>query len=592
MLFPFLPSIQAFTLSDESTDLKSGVSELVEQALSLQTKSFQDGIRLSVDSVFRRFPGLANDEQAQLAVLYQDFRLGPPAEQHERLRNLVAKFPERALDLKRQVDFGIIVDSVIGDQSTFGKTIGLGATKPLPGTDSGSNCEPLLKESPITIGRFQVVRLIGHGGMGSVYLADDRELDRQVAIKIPRYASSLSDRERQKFVQEAKIVGGLNHPYLMDVFDIGKWNHGFYLVSRFADAGDLSKWLVDHEGPHPAAKVVELMCSITSAVAHCHQRGIIHFDLKPANILFQSPSNPDDEVYFPGIPKVADFGLARICEKNDLATQTSAVFGTLLYMAPEQIESQHRRLGASTDVFALGVILFELLTGRHPFAADTAIEMMDRIRGGCPAADIKKLDVPKPLQEICRNCLATAPEDRYPSAYELHRDLQKFSNGESLHGHRFSRWKQLRRWMEMPQRIPQAAAACLTGNVVILMGFLGALAVKSMPDSPIPGPLSEFLLDFAKLAVFPHLPMIYVSWRVMRGSKRWHWINLAFSMILVGLVATSLIAGQSPVRAYNADPFTFWMVHVIIFSIAVYLLAIQLIAVPAMIRQHRDRKRD
>ncbi|MEM6471441.1 MAG: serine/threonine-protein kinase [Planctomycetota bacterium] len=454
------------------------------------------------------------------------------------------------------------------------------------GEGEASNTLSTESQLPNNIGRFQIVGLIGHGGMGSVYLANDVELDRKVAIKIPRYPSGLTEEEERRLVSEAQIAGRLDHPHLIDVFEIGRWENRFFMVLRYADGGDLRKWLEKQNERLAIDVIVNLLCSITSAVAHCHQNGIVHFDLKPANILFSS-KGPQSNDHFPGTAMVADFGLAKICERNDLVTATSSVFGTLQYMAPEQIEGRRQLLGFQTDVFSLGVILFELLAGEHPFAASSALEMVDRIRLGRSNNALDKLRVPTHLKEICRTCLATNVEDRYPTAVELHRDLIDFRDGKPISTHRYSKMKRFRRWMELEPRIPQAAVACLIGNLAILLGFLGAMLLKLMPDNPIPGDTRDFVIDAMKLILFPHAPMMLMSFRVLQGHPKWQWGNIMLCIVMIALVVISMVTRRSPIEAYNGEPFTFWMIHIVIFAIGFSMLLMQLLSLPAMIRRRR-----
>lgn len=562
-------------MSSVNNDSDIARPQALTDALALQTKAHDEGCRLGAREIFRRFSDWAKDPGFQLAVIYHEYRLCEPSGRAECLETLTKEFPERATELKRQLQFGAFIDSYLGTTNGIGHS-------------SGHSTDDLTEESldlPESIGRFEILRLIDHGGMGSVFLALDLAMEREVAIKLPRNLSRLSSKEQNRLLKEAQIAGQLDHPHLVDVLEVGRWGSGFYLVSRFADQGNLAQWMQAHPGPHPSDQVIALMQCVCSAVAHCHQRQIVHCDLKPANILFASDSGRGDSLSsFPGTPKVGDFGLARIGERSEASTQTSGLFGTLPYMAPEQIACQEHELGAAADVFALGVILYELLTGRHPFHAETAIELFDRMRLGTPDPMPQPSSVPADIREVCSRCLAPLDE-RYPSVVELHQDICSYAEGKPIQKYRRSWIKQLQRSTQRPQRIPQAAIACIAGNLAIMTALLGAPLLKLIPGTPIPGTFNELMMDVSKLVLFPHLPMLLVSWFIMRGKTRWTWGNLALNLAMLFLVSLSFAQGKSPVNAYNHDPFTFLMVHLVIFGIAIAMLALQLVAVPALMKK-------
>lgn len=541
----------------------------------MQTEAHAKGNCIRSQEVFRQFADWAEDPEFQIAVIYHEYRLCEPSDRAARLESLVREFPQRAAALKRQLRFGTFIDSYLGTPTGFDH----------PSDHQQDDLPGVAEALPENIGRFEILRLIDHGGMGSVFLALDLAMEREVAVKLPRNLNSLSSKEQQLLLKEAQIAGQLDHPHLIDVFEVGRWGDGFYLVSRFADQGNLSQWMQANPGPHLSDQVVALMQRVCSAVAHCHQRQIVHFDLKPANILFSSSGGQECSLpYFSGTPKVGDFGLARIGDRMEASTQSSGLFGTLPYMAPEQIVCQEHDLGPAADVFALGVIFYELLSGRHPFESSSVVEMFDRIRFGRHDQIPKKLSVPKDVREICERCLSPLDE-RYQSVVELHQDICRYVEGNPIQQHRRSWIKRIQRSTERPERVPQAAIASITGNLAIMTGLLGGPMLKLIPGTPIPGTFNGIMLDAGKLMLFPHLPMLVVSFFIMRGRTRWTWGNLALNAVLLLLVSASLVRGESPVRAYNEDPFTFLMVHLVIFGIALAMFALQLVAVPAILKK-------
>ena len=284
---------------------------------------------------------------------------------------------------------------------------------------------------------------------------------------------------------------------------------------------------------------------------------------------------------------MADFGLARFTERGEMTTQSSGVVGTLAYMAPEQFDGRREEIGPRSDVYSLGLIFFELLTGHHPFQASNFWGMFDRMRLGSPDPIAKVLAVPSPLREICQRCLEAEPEQRYGSASELHGDLKDYLSGDPISNHKRRRGRRLLRWSQRPQRITQAASACLVGNLAVLQGLVGAPLLKLNAANPIPGTMQELVWDISKLVVFPHLPMLFFSVLVLRGRFRWQWGNLVFSICMLALVSGTFASGRSPVRAYDSEPLSFLLVHLIILGIAISMLAMQLVALPALLKEHR-----
>jgi formylglycine-generating enzyme required for sulfatase activity/predicted Ser/Thr protein kinase len=270
--------------------------------------------------------------------------------------------------------------------------------------------EPL----PERFGRYPVLSLLGHGGFGSVYLARDEELGRPVAIKVPHRGVLRGPAQVESFRAEARNAARLVHPNIVRVYDVG--NHGEgepFVVFEYIDGRDLAK-ILKSQRPSPAT-VAGLMARVAEAAHHAHSAGLVHRDLKPSNILVDRR----------GIPHVADFGLALREDAQQL--MTGEVAGTPAFMAPEQVRGETHRLDRRTDVWALGVILYQALTGRRPFRGKNRARTFKRVLGLDPTP-LRQLDgaIPRELERICLKCLAKRMTDRYETAAELADDLDRW----------------------------------------------------------------------------------------------------------------------------------------------------------------------
>ena len=272
--------------------------------------------------------------------------------------------------------------------------------------------------SRILAGRYSLQGLIGRGGMADVELAHDQVLDRQVAVKIlhTRYSDDPSFRER--FKREARAAASLNHPNMVAVYDTGDEDGRPFIVMEYV-AGRSLKEVLQREGVLPQ-RAAEIASDAALALHYAHERGLVHRDVKPANIMVSSE----------GVVKVTDFGIARAVNAETV-TQTAAVFGTAAYIAPEQ--AQGLDVDARTDVYSLGVVLYEMLTGRQPFSADSAVALAykhvseDPVRPG----EINP-EITPALEAVVLKAMAKNPANRYQSAREFHDDIQRAARGERV----------------------------------------------------------------------------------------------------------------------------------------------------------------
>jgi tetratricopeptide (TPR) repeat protein len=308
---------------------------------------------------------------------------------------------------------------------------------------------------------YTLVRELGRGGMGVVYLAQQLRLNRSVAVKMPPVG--LGDEEWLRFRTEAEAAARLQHPHIVQVHETGEHQGRPYLVMELVEGGSLAQKLA--QAPLAARPAAELLETLARAIHYAHERGVIHRDLKPANVLLTAD----------GTPKVSDFGLAkrlteplsREGEPPGPRTQTGAILGTPSYMAPEQAAGRGKEAGPATDVYALGAVLYECLTGRPPFRGATALETTEQVLHDDPVS-LRKLQpgVPRDLETVCLKCLAKEPPRRYASAALLADDLRRQLDGKPVTARPVSRAERVWRWA---RRKPRDATLVVFGLLALLL---------------------------------------------------------------------------------------------------------------------------
>ncbi|MGI9472279.1 MAG: protein kinase domain-containing protein [Rubripirellula sp.] len=277
-------------------------------------------------------------------------------------------------------------------------------------------------ETPPNLGRYRIESLLGRGGMGSVYLAHDSQLDRRVALKVPKFEANANSKLVDRFYREARSAANLSHPNLCPVFDVGEFEGTHYIAMALIKGQPLSSY-VNADKPLPERSVAGIVRKVALAMQEAHSSGIIHRDLKPANIMIDHRKEPI----------VMDFGLACPEDIGDDSrlTQDGALLGSPAYMSPEQLRGHQDAIGPCSDVYSLGVVLYELLSGRLPFGGTgSTVAMIGQIlTEPAPALETLRPDLDPRLIKICSKAMAKSVDDRYRSMEDLATDLGRFLQG-------------------------------------------------------------------------------------------------------------------------------------------------------------------
>ena len=281
-------------------------------------------------------------------------------------------------------------------------------------------------------GDYELLEEIARGGMGVVFKARQTSLNRIVAVKMILSGQLASPEDVQRFRTEAEAAAQLDHPGIVPIYEVGVHEGQHYFAMGFVEGASLAARVSD--GPLPPREAAEIVCTVAVAVQYAHDHGVIHRDLKPGNVLLDKD----------GKPRVTDFGLAKLIENGSDLTGTGQILGTPSYMAPELAASQGNAAGPTVDVYALGAILYEMLTGRPPFRGETALETLDQVRSAEPIPPHRlRPGMPRELETICLKCLHKDSARRYAGAGALAEDLGRYLEGRPIQARPAGAWERL-----------------------------------------------------------------------------------------------------------------------------------------------------
>jgi tetratricopeptide (TPR) repeat protein/tRNA A-37 threonylcarbamoyl transferase component Bud32 len=416
---------------------------LIKLLLKHQRNAWRRGEPVAVETYLAQQPLLMADAQAILDLIYNEIVLREEVGESPRLEEYVSRFPRLTHELELQFE----VEKAIQNESSVNIEGGLT-------TIVGHVPIPILTVLPVVSG-YEIFGELGRGGMGVVYKARQLRLNRIVALKMILAGDNATPESALRFMAEAESIARLHHPNIVQIFAFGDCGGRPYFEMEYVAGGSLSDCLGGKSWPpRDAARLVE---TLARAIHEAHQMGIVHRDLKPANILLSAD----------GIPKIADFGLAKCLDIETGLTRTEWIVGSPSYMAPEQAGPGATPIGPAADVYSLGAILYQLLTGRPPFQAATVLETLEQVRFDQPMAPSRlRPKLPRDLVTICLKCLEKEPQGRYSSAAALAEDLRRFEAGETIRARPVGVPQRLWRWC---RREPALASLALT----LLAGFIG-----------------------------------------------------------------------------------------------------------------------
>lgn len=349
--------------------------------------------------------------------------------------DLVADHPELRQTLEFLDEIDRLAPPLTDIESPSGKGVHSDFTL-TPKLRPGSGTAPVVVPVDSSdFGDYQLINEIGRGGMGVVYKARQKSLDRLVAVKMILASHLASTEQIERFFTEAKAAAKVAHPNIVGIHEIGQQHGQHYFVMEHIEGPSLAELVA--QGPLESESAAECVAKVARAIHHLHMQGIVHRDLKPSNILIDSKNEPH----------VTDFGLAKTLMAASQMTHPGAIVGTPSYMSPEQASGRLDHVGPLSDVYSLGALLYELITGRPPYRESTPLDTLVQVLEAEPRLPSElNRRIPRDLEMICLRCLEKVPEQRYESAAALADDLERFLKGEVIEARPPSILLRVRRW--------------------------------------------------------------------------------------------------------------------------------------------------
>jgi tetratricopeptide (TPR) repeat protein len=419
---------------------------------------WQRGDHVRVEQYLEQRPELRSHPEALLDLIYYEIVLREESGETPAPAEYLERFPLFETELRQLFD----VHRALGTDWL--------AAAPTP-TEIVAGPAPRVvgrpTPGPAAGPRYEILAELGRGGMGVVHKARQTGLNRLVAVKTILAGVHAGPQELARFKAEAEAVARLQHPNIIQIHAVEEQDDLPCLVLELAEGGSLQRQM--ESGPQPFARAAGLVEALARAVHYAHQRGVIHRDLKPSNVLLAAD----------GTPKITDFGLAKLLDGQPGPTSTGGLLGTPDYMSPEQAAGKGKQTGPATDVYALGAMLYEMLTGRPPFKGSSVLETLVQVRAQDPTAPGRlRPQCPRDLETVCLKCLEKDPARRYLTAEALADDLRRFLNHEPILARPVSPWRRAAKWA---RRRP-AAAALLAVSVAAALSLLAITAWSAVRE--------------------------------------------------------------------------------------------------------------
>ncbi len=416
-----------------------------------QQTRWRRGEAVKVETYLDRNPALRDDADGLVDLIYSEMLLREEAGETPLLSEYLTRFAAFAEQLRPLFE----VHHALRPEPTCRTPPPTGG-----GLDAKGFHVNLTPAAWPVVPGYQILGILGEGGMGVVYRARHTNLNRVVALKTLRNGHKSGAAHRTRFRAEAQVVARLQHPNIVQVFEIGADDELPYFAMEYVEGSTLTARIAGN--PQPARDAARTVAVVSRAVDSAHRQGVVHRDLKPANVLLTVD----------GTPKVTDFGLAKILDDPSGPTQSGDMLGTPSYMAPEQVAGKVGAIGPAADIYALGAILYEMLTGRPPFKGETVTETLYQVMTAdlVPPSRLRP-QTPRDLEVICLKCLDRDPAKRYASALELADDLQRFLDGKPIVARPLTAWgravKGARRHPAVTALVGVGAAAVVVVGLVV-----------------------------------------------------------------------------------------------------------------------------